>query len=73
MDYKLISDYTGLNFKELSDLDVITFKYLFRDAYIYTMNQTEEGRKYLEKCYRLNQTSADYDSLKNFSKGMNNE
>ena len=34
-DLKLVSDYSHLNFSECLDLDCITYKILFRDAYIY--------------------------------------
>ena len=36
-DLKLTSDYTGMNFKELLALDCVSYKYLFRDAFVYKM------------------------------------
>lgn len=58
-DLKITSDYTGLNFNELMQLDCITFKMLLRDAFINRMAQTEEGREYLENCWLVKQTEPD--------------
>ena len=63
-EVKLISDYTGLNFYECLSLDCYTYRLLFRDAYIYKMSQTEQGRAYLEECYYLTQTKPDVNSLR---------
>lgn len=35
-----------------------------RDAFIYQMNQTEKGREYLDKAYRLEQTKPDRKALR---------
>jgi hypothetical protein len=61
---KLVSDYTGLNFNEVIELDCITFKMLVRDAFIDRMSQTEDGRDYLEQCWILKQTEPDTAKLK---------
>lgn len=61
---KLVSDYTGLNFNEVVELDCITFKMLVRDAFIDKMSHTEEGRDYLEQCWILTQTEPDTTALK---------
>ncbi len=61
---KLVSDYTGLNFNEVIELDCITFKMLVRDAFIDRLSQTEEGRDYLEQCWILDQTEPDTVGLK---------
>lgn len=69
-DLKLTSDYTGMNFKELLTLDCVSYKYLFRDAFVYKMKQSKEGQEYLENCWILTQTAPDKESLrKQFSKG----
>lgn len=59
-----MSDYTGLNFNEVIELDCITFKMLVRDAFIDRMSQTEDGRDYLEQCWILKQTEPDTAKLK---------
>ena len=56
---KLVSDYTGLNFNEVIELDCITFKMLVRDAFIDKLSQSEDGRDYLEQCWVLKQTEPD--------------
>lgn len=61
---KLVSDYSGLNFNEVVELDCITFKILVRDAFIDKMSQTEEGRDYLEQCWVLTQTKPDKAQLR---------
>ena len=34
-NFKIVADYTGLNFEQLMELDIYTYKLLFKDAYIY--------------------------------------
>ena len=41
-----------------------TYLALRRDAYIFFLNQTEAGRKYLERCWRLSQTQPDRKRLR---------
>lgn len=64
-DLKLISDYSGLDFEQCMNLDCYTYKLLLRDAYIYKLKQSEQGREYLENCYILQQTEPDRKALKN--------
>ena len=66
---KLVSDYTGLNFNEVIELDCITFKMLVRDAFIHAMSQTEDGRDYLEQCWVLTQTEPDTAALRKLTEG----
>lgn len=63
-DLKLVSDYTGLNFNEVIELDCITYKMLVRDAFIDMMSRSEEGRDYLEQCWILKQTEPDTAGLR---------
>ena len=63
-DIKFVSDYTGLNFNECLSLDCYTFKVLLKDAYIYELRKTDEGKEYLENCYILSQTSPDRKKLR---------
>ena len=68
-DLKLVSDYTGLNFNEVIELDCITYKMLVRDAFVDMMSRTEEGRDYLEQCWILTQTKPDTAKLRKLSEG----
>lgn len=64
IDYKIISEYTHMPFSELVELDVITYRQLLHDAVVYNLEQTEEGKDYLEQCWILKQTRPDYKRLK---------
>lgn len=49
---KLAADYTGLNFNEILDLDIIDFKLISADAYKYLIMQNKpDAVKYLNGCY----------------------
>lgn len=61
---KIVSDYTGLNFFQLLTLDYFDFLSLLRDAIIYSHNQSIAGREYLEKCWYLEQTEPDRNTLR---------
>lgn len=49
---------------QIQELDYIDYLTLRRDAFIYKLSQTEEGRDYLDKAWRLEQTAPDRDSLR---------
>ena len=61
---KLVSDYTGYRFNEIDEMDVVKFWIYLKDAFIYNMKQSEEGRKYLDNAWRLTQTNPDRDKLR---------
>lgn len=61
---KLVSEYTGLDFFEVSRLDYLQYLVWRRDAYIYRLNQTEDGRKYLDNAWRMEQTEPDRVALR---------
>lgn len=63
-DLKLASDYSKLNFKDLLNIDCISYRLLVRDAFIYKMKQSQEGREYLEECWLLKQTTPDRHKLR---------
>lgn len=46
------------------DLDMLTYNRLLKDSFCLDMASTQEGRDYLEDCYRLEQTKPDLDSLR---------
>ena len=72
MSLKMVSDYTGLNFNEVIELDCITFKLLLRDAFVDMMSKSEEGRDYLEQCWILKQTEPDIDGLRKLTEEQRN-
>lgn len=59
-----MSNYTGLNFHEIEQLELIQFLTWRRDAYIYMLTRTEEGQEYLDNCWRMEQTEPDRESLR---------
>jgi hypothetical protein len=63
LEEKIVSDYTGYDFDRLDGLTVFEFWLLLRDAVIYGCQQTDEGRKYLEKCWLADQTKPDRSAL----------
>ena len=60
----LVSAYTGLNFHQVGQLDYGTYLLWLRDAYISGLNRSEDGRKHLEECWRLEQTEPDRATLR---------
>lgn len=60
----MVSAYTGLNFHEVGQLDYIEYLTYRRDAFIYGMEQTEDGREYLENAWRMEQTKPDRKALR---------
>lgn len=60
----LVSEYTGLSFLEVADLNYLQYLVWRRDAFIHALNQTEEGREYLDNAYRMEQTQPDRKRLR---------
>ena len=60
----MVVEYTGLNIREIGEMEIDEYLYYFRDAFIHGMNQTEEGRKYLENAYCHKQTKPDRERLR---------
>ena len=59
-----MAEYTGLNFLEVLGLDYYQFLVWRRDAFISKLNQSEEGRKYLDNAWRMEQTKPDREALR---------
>lgn len=59
-----MSEYTGLSFLEVETLDYLQYLIWRRDAYIYMLSRTEEGREYLDNAYRMEQTEPDRKKLR---------
>lgn len=66
---RLVAQYTGLNFFQVRQLDFVKYLTWLRDAYIYNLNQTEDGRAYLENAWRMEQTAPDRSALRKKLKG----
>ena len=58
--------YTGLNLHEALQLPVDLFQLSLKNYIIDDLNQTEEGRKYLEDCRRYSIEDADITSLERY-------
>lgn len=61
---RLVGEYSGLNFLEIGELDIIRYLKWRRDAFIYQCNQTESGREYLDNAWRMEQTKPDRAALR---------
>lgn len=59
-----MSEYTGLSFLEVEELDYLQYLIWRRDAYIYMLSRTEEGQEYLDNAYRMEQTEPDRKKLR---------
>lgn len=57
-------DYTGLNLNEIQLMELDEYLFYMREAYIYSLNQTEKGREYLNNCWRITHTKPDRQSLR---------
>lgn len=64
LEEKVISEYTGYNFKDIEELDIFEYWLYLRDAVIYNYMKTDAGREYLENCWRIEQTSPDRKKLR---------
>lgn len=64
-DEHLVSSYTGLTFKEISELDIITYRLYLADALKVNILKRADGTgtEYLNKCYRyMHQIDDDFNS-----------
>ena len=59
-----MSEYTGLNFHQVGQLNYIEYLTYRRDAFIYRLNQTEKGQEYLDNAWRCEQTEPDRAALR---------
>lgn len=73
VEAKIISDYANCSFSEVWEMDVFTYWAILHDAVVHNLNQTEEGRQYLESAYCEMQTEPDREALRAaFGGGDNN-
>ncbi len=64
IDDKFVIDYTRLNVFQIEQLNIVEYWQYLRDSYIHQLNQTQEGREYLEKCWIVKQTKPDRQKLR---------
>lgn len=64
VDIKLVSDYTGINFNDVVELDCYTYKILLKDAFIHKLSETPDGQEYLETAWILQQSEPNRDALR---------
>lgn len=60
----LVSEYTGLNFLQVKQLNYIEYLAYRRDAFISWLNKSEAGQEYLQNAWRMEQTEPDRASLR---------
>ncbi|UVX70648.1 MAG: hypothetical protein [Bacteriophage sp.] len=60
---KKVANYGNFSIHDALDLPCDMFLLMLKNATIDDLMQTEEGRDYLAKCERLNNTSIDIDGL----------
>lgn len=66
----MVADYARISLKDVDDLDYFEYLALRRDAWIHKLNQTDQGREYLDNAYRLTLTEPDRGKLRDqFKKG----
>lgn len=56
---KLVIDYLNINIFDVQEMSIDIYLYFMREAYIYRLEQTKEGREYLDNCWRMEQTKPD--------------
>ncbi len=67
-ELKAIADYTGLSIREVTYLPVSLFLLFKKDSWIANNLKSQQGRDFLKDLYRLQQTEADVDAVRNFNK-----
>lgn len=60
----MVADYARISILEVEKLDYIDYLILRRDAFISKLRLTEKGQQYLDDAYRLEQTKADKNTLR---------
>ena len=61
---QIVSEYTGLNFVQIGELNFLQYLEWRKDAYIRKLEQTEVGREYLDNAWRMERTEPDRKSLR---------
>jgi hypothetical protein len=64
---KRISNYTGLNFNEVLNLNYGAYLLYRKESWIDVMNQSKKGKELLKNLWRYKQTDADEQKIKEFT------
>ncbi len=57
-------EYSGIDFLGQQELNLVEYLSIARDSYISSLNKTEEGRDYLDRCWVATQTKPDREALR---------
>lgn len=57
-------DYLHINIFQVQELPVDIYLYFMREAYITKLAGTEDGKKYLENCWRIEQTKPERQKIR---------
>ena len=68
-DVKLVSNYTGLDFYAVEDMEIFEYYGYLHDAVVWGCSKTRSGREYLENAYYYSQTEPDRKALREFGGG----
>ena len=72
LEEKIVREYTGYDFDRIENMDVFTYWLYLHDAAIFNFGHSEAGVEYLEKCWLLEQTQPDRNTLReSFGKAAN--
>lgn len=61
---KLVMDYCHIDIYGVQEMEIDVYLFFLREAMIFENSQTEEGRKYLRNCWRIEQTEPDRQRLR---------
>jgi len=67
LEINRISKYSGLNFNEVLNLPYSMYLLLKKDSWVDSCGKTEEGRGFLKTLWRLQQTKADTNKIREFN------
>lgn len=59
-----MADYARVSLFDVQMMDILCYLQLRRDAYIHALQQTKEGREYLNDAWRLEQIEPERDKLR---------
>ena len=67
MEEAMVARWANMPITDVGNLEYPAYLQYLRDAFIDQMNQTEDGRKYLDDAWLLEQTEPDREASRAFS------
>lgn len=64
----MVAKWANMPITQVGELEYTAYLQYLRDAFIANMNQTEDGRKYLDDAWLLEQTEPDREASRGFSR-----